>query len=293
MGEGITLEGILNSPEARFVLESAPFGTVLVDTGLNIRYFNGLQARYFGFSGDRTKPAELIGKALFRGVPFSGKDEEAWALLQKMLQGNLDSASMDSVEAGHNGKTKYFDMHFSRLEGGIRVDAYDVTGKVLEAYIDGLTRVFNRKYFDEKLMPSLNGTSQIKGKQGMSYSVGFLYIDLGKFKELNDSEGHTAGDQMLREVAILLENNVVRETDYVVRLGGDEFLVVLPGITEDNIGIVEKRLKQAQALFNMKRADSGRPQMHMDIGAAIGTSAYKTAIKSAEERMYWMKKNPR
>jgi diguanylate cyclase (GGDEF)-like protein/PAS domain S-box-containing protein len=61
------------------------------------------------------------------------------------------------------------------------------------------------------------------------WKIGMMFIDLDRFKVINDTLGHQVGDEMLREVACRL-SNVVRETDFVARLGGDEFVILLPGI---------------------------------------------------------------
>ena len=61
------------------------------------------------------------------------------------------------------------------------------------------------------------------------WKIGMMFIDLDRFKIINDTLGHQVGDEMLREVACRL-SNVVRETDFVARLGGDEFVILLPGI---------------------------------------------------------------
>lgn len=94
---------------------------------------------------------------------------------------------------------------------------------VLEARVfkDGLTGAFNREYLATTLAAANHDRRIAKGDQ-------LLYIDLSRFKEINDTYGHAAGDQALRETVKFL-TSCVRETDIVARLGGDEFVVALLG----------------------------------------------------------------
>jgi diguanylate cyclase (GGDEF)-like protein len=84
---------------------------------------------------------------------------------------------------------------------------------------DPLTRLINRYAFMERLEALLSGPPD-------EVSRVLLLLDLDRFKDLNDAEGHRAGDQVLREVGMLL-NREVRPQDSVARLGGDEFAVIL------------------------------------------------------------------
>lgn len=89
------------------------------------------------------------------------------------------------------------------------------------AIIDPLTNVFNRRYLDELIPREVNRAD----RGGTEFSV--LMIDINNFKEINTTFGHLGGDQYLRDLANLLKKTL-RGSDTVVRLGGDEFLVVLP-----------------------------------------------------------------
>ncbi|MEO0492145.1 MAG: diguanylate cyclase [Actinomycetota bacterium] len=88
------------------------------------------------------------------------------------------------------------------------------------ATVDPLTQVFNRSCF-EPLLASLDA----------GQPVGLLFVDLDGFKAVNDDRGHAAGDIVLQVVAQRLES-VVRDSDYVIRFGGDEFVIVCPGLVE-------------------------------------------------------------
>lgn len=94
-------------------------------------------------------------------------------------------------------------------------------------YRDELTRAFNRRYLNEF-------TFLHRGQEHVSKQVGLILMDLRQFKSINDTQGHLAGDRTLEEVAHVLKTHV-RSQDSVVRLGGDEFLVILTGCGEEAV----------------------------------------------------------
>ena len=110
-----------------------------------------------------------------------------------------------------------------------------------EAHFDHLTKLPNRAYFIEML-------AQIVTKDKESFAL--LFIDLDKFKEVNDTQGHAAGDKLLIEVANRF-SLCVRDTDIVARLAGDEFTIILKDIKSksDVESIAKKILQQMQAAF--------------------------------------------
>jgi diguanylate cyclase (GGDEF)-like protein/PAS domain S-box-containing protein len=93
------------------------------------------------------------------------------------------------------------------------------------AYYDTLTGLPNRTFLQDRLGRTLNGRSR-----GRPFAV--MFLDLDRFKDINDTLGHVFGDSMLKEVAARL-SGCVRKHDTVLRLGGDEFVVVLPGVERD------------------------------------------------------------
>jgi len=107
------------------------------------------------------------------------------------------------------------------------------------AETDELTGLFNRRGFDNQLNRALSNASRYD-EQGV-----LIYIDMDNFKPVNDSFGHAAGDEVLRQVASCLSKNI-RETDIAGRLGGDEFAVLLTRTNwEDGLSrteIIEKQL---------------------------------------------------
>jgi diguanylate cyclase (GGDEF)-like protein len=97
--------------------------------------------------------------------------------------------------------------------------------KALEesAFKDGLTQLYNRKFLDEHLKKLLPQIKRDKKK------IGLLMLDMDHFKAVNDEYGHDIGDKVLKELSRILEENV-RESDILVRYGGEEFMVLLVGV---------------------------------------------------------------
>lgn len=93
------------------------------------------------------------------------------------------------------------------------------------AHHDDLTRLVNRVAFRERLQDAMK-TAHAKGR-----GTGLLYLDLDRFKEVNDTRGHDVGDRVLAEAALRMQASV-RTSDTVARLGGDEFAVILPSLDD-------------------------------------------------------------
>lgn len=103
---------------------------------------------------------------------------------------------------------------------------------------DGLTRLYNRKTFMEKLTGEVHRVQRYTGK------VSFAILDLDNFKQTNDTYGHTFGDFVLVKVADLFHSKL-RETDFAGRYGGEEFLLAMPETDKETSKIVVERLRKA------------------------------------------------
>lgn len=103
------------------------------------------------------------------------------------------------------------------------------------AMIDPLTGLYNRRFAVQRL------AAEVSRSERRGHPLTVLTLDLNNFKEINDSYGHPAGDQVLQEFASRL-NKVIRGSDLAVRLGGDEFLVLLPECTAEQLQLVLDRL---------------------------------------------------
>ena len=100
---------------------------------------------------------------------------------------------------------------------------------------DALTGLANRRVFDERIRSMMDSAKRYK------HPLTMLSMDLDRFKEINDNLGHQAGDKVLKSVADVLAG-AVRSTDLLVRMGGDEFLIILDNTDKNNAQILAERL---------------------------------------------------
>jgi diguanylate cyclase (GGDEF)-like protein len=128
---------------------------------------------------------------------------------------------------------------------------------------DPLTNVLNRRGITDFLSEALVGCGQAP--------LSVLMIDLNDFKRINDVYGHASGDQILCEVASLLRQ-IVRSSDRVGRLGGDEFLLVLPGLGASELEVVKQRLREGLPV-SIELPTTVRVECQCAIGAATTPDA--------------------
>jgi diguanylate cyclase (GGDEF)-like protein len=143
---------------------------------------------------------------------------------------------------------------------------------------DALTGLRNRRFFDEVIDHELN----LHRRYGTPLSV--LFLDIDKFKSINDTLGHAAGDRTLREVATFLQRKI-RDADYVFRWGGDEFLLLLSCREDEAL----RRGLDLQNEFRATAAATLAKDVRLSFGCAevspLAESA-NDALKLADERMY-------
>ena len=152
------------------------------------------------------------------------------------------------------------------------------------ARYDQLTGLANRRYCLEFIAMAL-----IRAKRRQGY-IAIMFVDLDKFKEINDQLGHEEGDHVLINVAERLTNSV-REGDLVSRFGGDEFLVILDDISDPkDTGIIAKKVLDAMAAPHT--LNGKKIVVNCSIGIAVsplsGTDP-ETLIKIADQAMYKVK----
>ena len=150
------------------------------------------------------------------------------------------------------------------------------------AFHDALTGLPNRTLFTEHLRLALG-----RAHQHDDYRFSVLFLDLDRFKNINDSLGHPCGDELLMLVARRLET-CLRQTDVVARFGGDEFALLLDDLQDpaDVMQIAEKVLQTIALPFKLANHEAITTA---SIGVALGSSSYKEAediIRDADTAMY-------
>ena len=213
-------------------------------------------------------------RALVRSAQISGRAEE---IVFQLLNQHGEWRTLEAHVT---------DLRNDRAIRGVVLNARDVTERVRlqdelvrQAYHDGLTGLANRSLFRDRLEQALARSTRTDGE------VAVLVLDLDGFKQVNDSLGHDAGDQLLRVVADRL-TETVRATDTVARFGGDEFAVLLDQTDEALAVSVARR---ALARLAEPAVVGGRElQVAASIGIALhsGEGAGDELVRDADVAMY-------
>lgn len=146
---------------------------------------------------------------------------------------------------------------------------------------DPLTGIVNRGGFEQ-----LKNMFRVK-----DVALGFLIVDVDKFKLVNDGYGHEVGDQVLKKVAAFLKDGF-RATDYPARIGGDEFAVILTSMSEEMQGAVERKI--AEMNDRLMHPDDGLPQVSLSVGGAFSENGFTDDLyQKADAALYVVKENGR
>jgi diguanylate cyclase (GGDEF)-like protein len=156
------------------------------------------------------------------------------------------------------------------------------------ASVDGLTSLFNRRHFDT--------LAQTEWARFQRYGrpLSLLILDVDHFKSINDRFGHDAGDQVLKNIAAVCQA-MKRQTDVAARIGGEEFLLLLPETDEAAAVIAAERLRKQIESFPHKLG-GGTVRVTVSIGAAGATlsmSSFEALLKKADEALYQAKASGR
>ena len=273
--------------QAATVFESTAEGVLITDTRQNISAVNRAFSEITGYS-----EAEALGhtpRLLASGLHDSAFYAAMWHQLttQGHWQGEISNRRKNgelypswlTISAVRNSDQVV--THFVAVFADISSLKLAQARLDYQAHHDPLTGLPNRTLFESRLQAALTG-QQESGNQGA-----VLFLDLDRFKHINDSLGHPVGDLLLKDIAVRLKDQL-RDIDTVARLGGDEFIILLPGL---------QQASDAQYLAN-KLLDCFTPPFQAGeheffISASIGTSLYPqdgtdvaTLVKNADAAMY-------
>jgi diguanylate cyclase (GGDEF)-like protein/PAS domain S-box-containing protein len=265
-------------------------GIGILDNRLDFTYVNDALAKLFGYPN----PQEIIGRSICDLYEPPEQVRFITSIVPLVQQRGRWRGEASGLR--HDGSLFPQEISLTAIEGGGMVAVVrDITERTYAeeqikhlAYHDALTTLPNRLLFKDRV------TVAISHAQRHDSRVAVLFLDLDRFKVINDSLGHNIGDQLLQAVAARVQS-CVRDSDTVARLGGDEFTLLLPELTyaEDAALVAQKILEAVRYPFHIE----GR---EFYITTSIGISVFpedgpdaETLIKSADTAMYQAKEQGR
>lgn len=282
-------------PESDEVLRRSPAGIAVLSVQGEIHICNPAFARMLGFD----EPREARGGSLRDFCPRTGDWDELVSLVRD--QGRVEGRELrvDRVDDGHSWL----------LLGATRMEDHDLAGPSLASDDEMLLllsamNITDRKTTEERLerlanQDPLTGIAnrrflQVAAENALALAdrhgrqVALLYLDLRRFKEVNDRFGHEVGDRVLTHVADRLRARG-RESDLTARIGGDEFAVLLSEVDDG----VEGAERAAERLMKSLRAPVEVGRRTIDVEVTIGIAVYpdhagdvRSLLRLADEAMY-------
>lgn len=152
---------------------------------------------------------------------------------------------------------------------------------------DALTKISNRRHFENTLDIEFSKSSR------HNIPISMIYMDIDNFKHYNDTNGHAAGDELLFEFAQTVKSVCQRNYTLVARLGGEEFVILLPCINKEGANVLATKVHEA---INKKEFKHGEKQPQGKVTASIGVAEFPSdckikedLIKMSDEAMYYSK----
>jgi diguanylate cyclase (GGDEF)-like protein/PAS domain S-box-containing protein len=262
---------------------------IIADASGHIRYGNVAAGRLFGY-----QPEELLHSELHDLIPARFRARHEHAFREYMLSGEPRPMSERPMLHGlaRSGKEIPVSVSLCTVEAGKERFAIAIVRSLATlasqinearalAETDSLTGLGNRMHLSAQL-------GRLVGTAGSRFAL--LYLDLDAFKAINDRHGHECGDRVLKIVASRLKASV-RDWDLVARVGGDEFVVVLTGVSDDP-AVEQIAAKLALVVSQRFNAKGIRGTVGASVGWAIFPRDGHTEaelVRIADERMYQQK----
>lgn len=298
----LAMQTKLNQSERlhRFVVNNSPDIILILDKDGLFTFFNSKVESLLSYG-----KSDLIGKHISTIVE-KDDHEKATYFFEHALSENAGTQSIELALKPNSPRQskRHFELSLCPIDEHdkssvghnqryrIYGTARDITDRLeaeafinFQAYHDLLTRLPNRALFKDRL------SLAIEQAQRTNNQLAVMFIDLDRFKIINDSLGHSAGDRLLKAVSQRLQD-CIRKGDTLSRFGGDEFTLLLPDVTNTSAAtqIAEKILEDLKQPFDLN-------DHRVYVGASIGIALYPESgdtmdalIKNADIAMYRVKK---
>lgn len=248
---------------ARSIIDHAVEGILTVDVEGVIRYINPAAEQVFGYMSK-----EIIGKNIntifpkltYNDFNYFNKEDKAIDTNKEVTGYKKDSSAVP-IELTISKFLVEDEMHFTIIMRDITErKLYEETIK-FQAFYDSLTGLPNRALLKERIVIEISHSKQTNQK------LAVMFLDLDRFKLINDTLGHDVGDKLLKEVAVRLKGCVGND-DTIARIGGDEFVVLLPGLVHGE-SVAQVASKILDAIRQPILIDNHELYLTISIGIAI------------------------
>ncbi len=291
---GIALAG--DSARAKAILDTATEGIITIDARGVVESFNRAAERMFGFQAH-----EVVGQNVRLLMPEPHRSAHDGYIERYVRTGEarIISQTRELSARRKDGIEFPVELNLTEVRCGGKLLFTGIVRDITErriaeqrirdlAHTDSLTGLPNRALFHDRLDQAAALARRDR------HDLALLFVDLDKFKAVNDELGHDAGDALLKDVAERLRRQV-RESDTVARIGGDEFTVLLPAIaSRENAAVVAKKIIDSLGLPFVLGAKGHEARIGASIGIAIypaDASDADALIKAADSAMYAAKKS--
>ena len=285
--------------QATAIMNTASDGIITIDERGVIQSFNRAAENMFGYTAKETIGADV---SMLMPEPYLRQHDAYLANYRRTGQAHVIGKARE-VTASHKDGTLFpIELTVAEIKfGGHRNFTgiiRDITERKLGeariqnlAHYDSLTGLPNRTLFYDRLRQAMALAKRER------HELALFYLDLDRFKAVNDTLGHAAGDELLKATGARIRRRV-RESDTVARMGGDEFTVILPKITsrEDIARFAGEIIEALSARFQLQLSGQSAPQ-EAGIGCSIGIAVYPGdaqdidgLIKAADTAMYEAKR---
>lgn len=217
------------------------------------------------------EPEELVGRPVSFG--YGAEVEAEWDAALVRVRNGATAERLISSRRSKSGEIIWLESLITRTAdaGGMAVVTRNITPqrKLQEkldrlAKIDELTRVFNKRHFNEALAELAAPTQPGEGRP-----FSLLLADVDRFKAFNDTYGHVPGDACLQRIASTIQGAVRARYDTVARYGGEEFAILLPGVGADGARLIAEKIREAVFKLEIEhRENAPWGQVTISLGCA-------------------------